>query len=158
MAFSFWIKLNISKVSQFTPVDGMHCDVTRCAIYIANNVEYLGKEQSWKRCNTVNLIHLCNAMKKILDNISPHRYFKIIQVALYYFQVALYYWHTFSLKVCSVYFSGGGEVGDAGRRSVTTDFLAPFSDDLSAKTIGLRSWLKTMKRSKTVPAPLDTII
>jgi hypothetical protein len=40
---------------------------------------------------------------------------------------------TFSLKVCSMYFSGGGDEGDVGRLRVTRDLLAPSPAGFSAR-------------------------
>ena len=62
----------------------MQCDVTRCIICISNKVEYLDKEHSHKN-STKEVIYilissdLCNEIKKILDEISYHRHFKIIE-------------------------------------------------------------------------------
>ena len=57
----------------------MQCDVTSCIVCIPNNVEYLNMEKlqkCYQKSCTMNLSDLCNAIQKILNNISCHRHFK----------------------------------------------------------------------------------
>ena len=55
----------------------MQCDASRCVTCMSNNVSYLYEEQCFKtllKNYIVILTDLCNAIKKILDNISCRRY------------------------------------------------------------------------------------
>ena len=71
----------------------MQCDVTHSIICISNKVEYLDKEHSYKN-STKEVIYilissdLCNEIKKILDEISYHRHFKIIEKKMAAFTLA----------------------------------------------------------------------